>query len=210
MSRAVLGPFARRLHLRLAEQGFEADRYVFRRWSPAGDAVLVELKPRKALDDETRFHLNLALVLAPVLRWDRTRLGLRDDALPKTENGIWTLRVEPPGDDAFDWEIPTPDHADEIFDALAAQLDPKLPGLLRLLDHDQLRTVTKDRAVLGYATRNVAGWLLAEEAGGATPGLRAALFGDEDPDDPEAEGRIPMARPIWQWAASGEPWGARP
>lgn len=143
-------------------------------------------------------------------RWDRARSGLPDDALPKSEDGIWTARVEPPGDDVFGWEIPTPQHLDEVFDALVALLDPRLPGLLRFLDHDELRAATRDRAALGYATRNVAGWLLAEEAGGATPGLRAALFGEEDPDDPDAEGTVPMAHPIWQWAASGEGWGAHP
>jgi hypothetical protein len=52
--------------------------------------------------------------------------------------------------------------------------------------------------------------MVAEEAGGATPVLRTALFGDENPDDPEAEGTVPMAHEIWRWAVSGEPWGARP
>jgi hypothetical protein len=183
--------------------------YVFRRWSEVGDAAVMDLQPaRYSPPDETHFFVNTALFLAPVWRWRNTRQGLRHGIRPGTVDGITHNRILPPGD-SDDWIVRATD-ASEVLEILLTQMGPWSSLVPQPLDHEQLETLTQDRKTFGHGASNVAAWLLAEEAGGATDELRRALFGDRDPSQSATGGTVPMAHPIWAWARSGEPWSNPP
>ncbi|WIM96409.1 DUF4304 domain-containing protein [Actinoplanes oblitus] len=197
MAKAVLTACARILGAHLAEFGFEPDRYVFRRYNAAGDAILVDLQPHTSFSGETRFYVNVAFLLAPVWEWDRQRYHYPPAKRPDTSHGSWFDRVNPSDaeDDFGQWVIEDGSETEAVAGRVFARLRERLADMLPWLDRDHLRRVAGDRDVLGYAAEQVKAWLLAE--GGTSEELREILFGSSSPDAAEVRD---VDRAIWEYA----------
>ncbi|MFY1703062.1 hypothetical protein ACN28G_15170 [Micromonospora sp. WMMA1923] len=84
--------FVEDLAAQLAGYGFEQGEggLVFRRFSPDGDALIVEVQiSEHSSRHEKVFYLNVALVLAPKWEWDRQRTRRSASVLPQHFNGLW-------------------------------------------------------------------------------------------------------------------------
>ena len=88
-------PSAQRQRQRPAEFGLERDGHVFRRYSSAGDVVLVDLQSHRAFVGETRFYDDIGFLLAPYRQWQ-----VHDRDLPASRKpDTYFNRVLPPASD---------------------------------------------------------------------------------------------------------------
>ncbi|MFC4150099.1 DUF4304 domain-containing protein [Micromonospora mangrovi] len=178
--------------------GFEPDEggRVFRRFSPEGDALIVEVQiSDHSSPSETVFYLNLALVLAPKWDWDRQRTGRPASELPRHYNGLWRRRLGSAGLSGDDqWRISDESTAAEVSDRVRRHLDEIVPTLLPLLD----RTVVRDGTpqILGPGAWLLRAWLLAEH--GPTEELRHLLFVERPAHTHDS---VPT-RTVWNYANS--------
>ncbi|WP_127503384.1 DUF4304 domain-containing protein [Actinoplanes solisilvae] len=205
MTKAVLTACARLLAERLAEFGLERDGHVFRRYSPAGDVVIVDLQSHKAFFGETRFYVNIGFLLAPYWQWQVHDRDLPATRRPNTSHTTYFGRVRPPddGDGTDQWVVDAGAQPGPVVDRIAAGLRERLPVLLRWFDRDYLwRAAIGDFEELGYATEPAKMWLLAER--GTSAELHRILF-ESGPDDEPLE----IDRYIWEYARrrDGQPGG---
>jgi hypothetical protein len=188
MARGVVIKCARVLGRQLAELGFEPDRFVFRRYNHAGDAVIVDLQSYAAFFGETRFFVNLAFVLAPEWEWARRRLGYPATKRPETMHGGWWARINPvdwteetaaSGEYSDTWVIAedSPAAIEATAARVFARLQESLPDLLRWLDREHL----EEAAAHDYATWRFQAWALAEV--GTVDELELFLADDDSPDE---------------------------
>ncbi len=185
---AVLSQCARLLGERLAEDGFTKDRYVFRRYNTAGDALIIDFHPLPALSEgETRFAVHVGFLLAPYWEWEKHKYGYPPDKRPDMSHVNWVLPVNP-----VDWSEDAPSRHDEwvITDdaaAVAGRIHERLPSLDLWLDRELVwRSAMGASTELGVMSEPMKLWLLAER--GQSDELRELL------DDEEVD------REIWEWA----------
>ncbi|MGC4792130.1 DUF4304 domain-containing protein [Micromonospora sp. DT178] len=168
--------FVRAVGDQLAGYGFERGEggRVFRRFSPEGDALIIELQiSDHSSRSEKVFYINVALVLAPKWEWDRQRTGRPDSELPRHYNGMWRRRLGFSGLSGDDqWRIADESTAAEVSDQVSRHLDEIVPNLLPLLDRIVLLDETPD--ILGPGAWLLRAWLLAEQ--GPTEELKHLLF----------------------------------
>lgn len=194
---SVFNRFVKSLGDFLAEYEFERDGRVFRRYSPVGDAVVIDLQTSAHSDTSSRiFYVNVALILAPAWAWTKQERGLPASALPKTVDGYSRQRIYLAGDSFQRWEIRDEETATVTLERLKDRLREEMPNLLRLLDREQLRTLAQEESSLGWT---VLPWLLAEE--GRTEDLKRILF-DERPSSTHTS---VLTRGAWHLATVREP-----
>ncbi|GGL94003.1 DUF4304 domain-containing protein [Micromonospora yangpuensis] len=191
--------FVEDLAAQLAGYGFEQGEggLVFRRFSPDGDALIVEVQiSEHSSRHEKVFYLNVALVLAPKWGWDRQRNGRSESALPWHENGIWRrrlgfTRLSPAGGQ---WRIADDDTAYEASTLVRQRLDETMPRILPLLN----RAVVLDQTVevLGPGDWLLRAWLLAEW--GPIEELRHLLFVER----PQSTYHSIPTKAVWGYANS--------
>lgn len=161
-TRSLFGRFVSDVAQQLAGYGFDRDaknRRVFRRNSPAGDVVIVELQPSDhSSAEETVFYINLGLVLGPKWESDRQRIKRAPGRLPDTSNASWFRRVNHDGEDQ--WSISDEQAFGETSERARTRLDEVLPDLVRMLDRDWV--FAEAPALFRGGAWRVRAWLLAD------------------------------------------------
>ncbi|MCW3818608.1 DUF4304 domain-containing protein [Micromonospora sp. DR5-3] len=194
----MFNAFVTALGDQLAGYGFKRGKgRVFRRYSPEGDALIIELQTS---DHSTKwekiFYINMALVLAPKWERDRQQYGLPASELPRHFHGTWRQRIGfsrlSPADDQ--WRIADEVTAAQVSEQVRRRLDETLPELLPLLDRDQL--IERAPQILGAAAWRVRAWLLAER--GPSKELEDLLFAEQ----PAHNHNSVPTKAIWTYANS--------
>jgi len=178
----ALSATARAFAKLLAGHGFARDRYVFRRYNEAGDALLVDFHPLPSADGATRFAVHVGFLLAPYWEWEKHSLGYPPEKRPDMSHVNWVQQVTP-----VDWSEDAPSRYDEwvVTDeaeapAVAERIHQRLPDLLLWLDRDLLwRAAMGGSTELGAISEQLKIWLLVER--GQSEELRHLL--DEDDGD---------------------------
>ncbi len=180
----AVAALARALGRLLAADGFEPDRYVFRRHNAAGDALIVDLQPLPPVTTgETRFAVHVGFLLAPYWEWEKRSLGLPPEKRPDMSHVNWTQSVTPADWSEDEWVIT--DEAEAP--AVARRVYERLPDLALWLDRDLLwRAAAGGSTELGTVSESMRLWLLVER--GQSDELREML------DDDETD------RAIWEYA----------
>ena len=165
--------FLRQLERFLAEHGYErSGGRVFRKYSPAGDALVLDVQTASGSDRTARlFFLNTALVLGPEYAMYRRRTGRPDSELPRSEHGLWRDRVRVDHEDRF--AITDDESADAVWQSGRPALEEQLAFMEELLDRDRLREAAERDEPLGVSKPFVRAWLLA--ADGDAEGLDKLL-----------------------------------
>jgi hypothetical protein len=156
--------FVRELERFLADHGYErAGGRVFRKYSPVGDALVLDVQVSRSSDRTARvFFLNTALVLGPAWAMYRRRTGRPDSELPGTVNGLWRDRVLVDHEDQF--TITDDASADAVWAAVRPAIEEKLALMDELLDRDRLRERVENGDLRGMSSMSfVRAWLLAAE-----------------------------------------------
>jgi hypothetical protein len=167
--------FVRELQRFLADHGYErAAGRVFRKYSPAGDALVLDVQMSRSSDRTARvFFLNTALVLGPKYAMYRRRTGRPDTELPSSVNGLLRGRVRV--DHEAHFTITDDASANAAWQSVRPALQEHLALTDELLDRDRLR----ERAENGelrrvWASKSfILAWLLAAE--GDAKGLNELL-----------------------------------
>ena len=194
---SVFNRFVKSLADFLAEYQFERNRRVFRRFSPEGDAVVLDLQTSTHSDRSSRiFYVNVAFSLAPDWAWTKQLRGRSDDALPQVVDGVLWRRIYLPGDPLHRWEIRDEATAALTLERLKGRLREEMPNLVRLLDRVQLRALAERKELTGEGAWSILAWLLAEE--GRTDEVRRIVFDER----PKSTHTSDLARGIWQLATS--------
>ena len=166
--------FVRELERFLADHGYErAPGRVFRKYSPVGDALVVDVQMSDASDwKTTAFYLNTALVFGPEYLMYRRRTGKPERRLPRCSNGLWRDRVHVDHEERF--TITGDASADAIWQLVRPALQQKLALMDELLDRDRLREHAESGDLRGmYSVSAIRAWLLAAE--GDAEGLNKLL-----------------------------------
>jgi hypothetical protein len=165
--------FVRELERFLADHGYEhAGGRVFRKYSPAGDALVLDVQMSRSSDRTAPvFFLNTALVFGPAWAMYRRRTGRPDSELPGTVNGLWRDRVRV--DLEADFRITDDASADAVWAAVRPALEEKLVLMDELLDRDRLRERAENGELHRISKPFVRAWLLA--AAGDAEGLDELL-----------------------------------
>jgi hypothetical protein len=175
---ALLDQFAAGLGEFLAERGFEADEWTFRRYGAHGDALIVEFQQAELWTDrEACFYVNLFFSLRPKWESDRVRFELDEDEPPRGSLGTMLGRLDP-GDPDETWRIADPATMAEVGDRLREQLDEVLPAYTGLLDRTEL--VARTGEIWRGGSWRIEAWLLAER--GPSAELERLLSARETPD----------------------------
>ena len=156
--------FVRELERFLAEHGYErSGGRVFRKYSPAGDALVLDVQTGRGSDRTVRmFFLNTALVLGPAYAMDLRRTGKPDTQLPRTVNGLWRDRVRVDHEDEF--TITDDASADAVWESVRPALEEELALMDELLDRDRLRRGAETGDLRGmFSMSFVRAWVLAGE-----------------------------------------------
>jgi hypothetical protein len=194
---SVFNRFVKSLADFLAEYQFERNGRVFRRFSPEGDAVVLDLQTSAHSDRSSRiFYVNVAFSLAPDWAWTKQLRGRSDDALPQVVDGVLWRRIYLPGDPLHRWEIRDEATAALTLERLKGRLREEMPNLVRLLDRVQLRALAESKELTGHGAWSILAWLLAEE--GRTDEVRRIVFDER----PKSTHTSDLARGIWQLATS--------
>ncbi|MGC5053599.1 DUF4304 domain-containing protein [Micromonospora sp. DT48] len=195
-AQSSLNSFVEDLATQLAGHGFERgeDGRVFRRSSPRGDVLIVEVQ----LSDhssrrEKAFYINIGLVLAPEWEWNRQRTGRPASELPRHYDGGWRRRLRSSGLSGDDqWRIADEESAAQVSARVRQQLGDLMPQLLSLLDRDVVLNQTPD--ILGPGTWLTRAWILAGE--GCIDELERLLFVDRPARTHDS---VPV-RMVWSYA----------
>jgi hypothetical protein len=157
----------------LASHGYEsAGEPVFRKYSPAGDALIVEVQTSDASDRAARlFYLNTALVLGPEWAMHQRRTGRPASELPRHYHGLGRDRIRVDSEDRF--RITDDASADAVWTAVRPVLEEQLIAMEELLDRDRLRERAESGGMRHASGPFVRAWLLA--AAGDRDGLDALL-----------------------------------
>ncbi|MEU1239527.1 DUF4304 domain-containing protein [Micromonospora parva] len=195
----LFNDFVRGVAEQLAGYGFEQGKgRVFRRYSAAGDALVVELQMSDhSSATEKIFYINVGLVLAPAWEAARQRYRLPESEQPRPLYAIWEHRVgftTLSGGDQ--WRIADEVTAAEVSAQVRRRLDETLRELLPLLDRETLIAVADRREFLGAGGWRVRAWLLAEQ--GPSPELEHLLFSER----PAHTHKSAMVQNIWTYANS--------
>jgi hypothetical protein len=159
---AMLSACARAFGRLVAGDGFERDRYVFRRHNEAGDALIIDFEPLGA----DRFAVRVGFLLAPYWEWEKHSYGYPPEKRPDMSHVNWVQQVD------AEWVI-TDDPA-----AVASQVYERLPDLSLWLDRDLLwRAAAGTPTELGAISDQLKLWLLVER--GQSEELRQLLDDDE-------------------------------
>jgi Domain of unknown function (DUF4304) len=194
---SIFNRFVKSLGGFLEEYEFERDGRVFRRYSPVGDAVVIDLQTSAHSDKSGRlFYVNTALVLAPAWAWTRQDRGLPANTSPKTVDGILRQRIYLPGDTFHRWEVRDEETAAMTLERLKGRLREEMPNLARLLDRAQLRVLAERKDLRGHGAWSILAWLLAEE--GRTGEVKKLVFDER----PKSTHTSDLARGIWELATS--------
>lgn len=171
----ALSATARAFGRLLADDGFDRDRYVFRRTNTAGDTLMVDFHPLPAPDGETRFAVHVGFLLAPFWAWQKHTYGYPPSQRPDLSHVNW-LQPVTPDDGAGLWTVTSEADAAPV----AARIRERLPDLLLWLDRDLLwRAAMGSSTELGSISVPLKVWLLVER--GQSEELRELL--DEDDGD---------------------------
>ncbi len=188
--------FVRAVGDQLAGYGFERGEggRVFRRFSPEGDALIIEVQiSDHSSRSEKVFYIDVALVLAPKWEWERQRTGRPNSELPRHYNGMWWRRLGFSGLSGDDqWRIADESTAAEVSDQVRRHLDEIVPNLLPLLDRIVLLDENPD--ILGPRAWLLRAWLLAEQ--GPTEELKHLLFVERPAHTHDS---VPT-RTVWNYA----------
>jgi hypothetical protein len=179
--------FVRELERFLADHGYQrAGGRVFRKYSPAGDALVLDVQTSRSSDRTVRvFFLNTALVFGPEYAMYRRRTGKPDSVLPGSEDGLWHDRVRVDHEDQF--TITDDASADAVWAAARPALEEKLALMDELLDRDRLRERAENGDVRGMSSTSfVRAWLLAAE--GDAEGLNELLTTEFSADRRTSDG----------------------
>ncbi|MFF0471286.1 DUF4304 domain-containing protein [Micromonospora zamorensis] len=195
----MFNDFVKGLAEQLAGYGFEQGKgRVFRRYSPAADALVIELQMSDhSSPTEKIFYINVGLVLAP--SWEAARHCYRLPASeqPRPLYAIWKDRIgftTLSGGDQ--WRIADEATAAEVSAQVRRRLDETLAELLPLLDREAFLAVADSREFLGAGGWRVRAWLLAEQ--GPSPELEHLLFTER----PAHTHKSAMIQNIWTYANS--------
>ncbi|MGC4805067.1 DUF4304 domain-containing protein [Micromonospora sp. DT233] len=189
--------FVRGLREQLAGYGFAQGKgRVFRRYSPAGDALVVEIQlSEHTTRAETLFYLNVGLVLAPAWEHARQRYRLPAAEEPRSVYALWRHRIgftTLSGGDQ--WRITDEATAAEVSAQARRRLDETMVDLLLLLDRETLLARADRGEILGAGGWRVRAWLLAEQ--GPSPELEHLLFTER----PAHTHNSAMIQNIWTYA----------
>lgn len=178
--------FVRELERFLADHGFErAGGRVFRKYSPAGDALVLDVQMSRSTDRDAKvFFLNTALVLGPAWEMKRRRTGRPDSDLPATVNGLWRDRVRVDLEPGF--RIADDASADAVWAAVRPALEEKLALMEELHDRDRLRERAENGELSRVDDSFVRAWLLA--AAGDAEGLDELLNNEFSAERRESDG----------------------
>jgi len=178
---------------------------VFRKVSPDGDVLIIELQTSDASTKSERlFFINVALTLAPCWEFDRQRYGLAESALPTSMYGMWRHRIGFTGFSGSDrWRITDDASSAAVWAEVRRRLEETLPELLQLLDRNRLRELAERKEFIGYASWLVLAWLLAEE--GPSAELEDLLFAQR----PKHTRNSPMTKGIIDYANRKASAGSR-
>ena len=161
--------FVRELERFLDGHGYvRAGGRVFRKYSPAGDALVVDVQTARGA---RTFFLNTALVLGPEYEMYRRRTGRPETELPGTEHGLWRDRVRV--DHEAEFTVTDDATADAVWAAVRPALEEQLALMDELLDRDRLRERAENGELRRVSKPFVRAWLLA--AAGDAAGLDALL-----------------------------------
>jgi Domain of unknown function (DUF4304) len=191
---SVVNRFVRHLGDFLAEFDFERRGRAFRRFSPQGDTVVIDLQTSSVSDKQSRlFYVNIGFVLHSHWMW-LTRGEAQEGQLPRSSHGTWWQRIGFTNFADARWEVRDEEAAAATLERLKSRLRETVPDVVRMLDRDELRRLVDQEVYLGgsmWATRN---WLLAEE--GRAEELRKILF----PNSPEPSPTSEVHSWMWQMA----------
>jgi hypothetical protein len=165
--------FVRELQRLLADHGYErAGGRAFRKYSPAGDALVLDVQTSSASDRTVRvFFLNTALVLGPAYTMYLRRTGKTDTQLPRSMNGLCRARVVVDHEQMF--TITDDASADAVWQSVRPALQGHLTLMDELLDRDRLRDRAEKGELRWTSGEFVRAWLLAAE--GDAEGLNELL-----------------------------------
>ena len=155
--------FAKDIAEQLAGYGFERDRggRIFRRSSPHGDVLVVELQSSDhSTKQEKRFYINVALVLGPKWESDNRRRDVPGDRLPDSSHGSLLRRIRPIGSGEDQWSITDERSCAEASEQARRSVDATMPDMLRLLDRDHL--FAEAPQIFKARAWRVRAWLLAD------------------------------------------------
>lgn len=127
--------FVKGFAAQLAGYGFERGKVnVFRRRSPEGDFLVVELQGSSCSTPKAKiFYIEIGLVLAPKWERDRQKFGRPPTELPRHFHGTWRRRIGADHHSGGDqWQITDEASALQVSDHVRQRLDETLPQLLRL------------------------------------------------------------------------------
>ncbi|MFF5182139.1 DUF4304 domain-containing protein [Micromonospora sp. NPDC000316] len=195
----LLNDFVKGMAEQLAGYGFEQGKgRVFRRYSPAGDALVIELQlSDHSSATEKVFYINVGLALAPAWEDARQRHRLPVSAQPRPLYATWQHRIgftTLSGGDQ--WRIVDEATAAEVSAQVRRRLDETVAELLPLLDREKFLAVADRREFLGAGGWRVRAWLLAEQ--GQSPELEHLLFTER----PAHTHKSAMVQNIWTYAKS--------
>jgi hypothetical protein len=173
---SLLDEFAVRRGGRLAQQGFEADEWTFRRYSEHRDALILEFQKSSLwTDKEAYFFLNVHLSLNPMWEHDRAVGEQPADEPPQATTGMMLTRIEPASPYEDSWRIVDEATLADVLEKVLQQAGEVLPYYLGLLDRSVLDERLDD--LFGGGAWRIRGWLLAERGPSAV--LEALLSGRE-------------------------------
>ena len=178
--------FVRELERFLAEHGYErSGGRVFRKYSPAGDALVLDVQTASGSDRTARmFFLNTALVLGPAYAMYLRRTGKPDTQLPRTVNGLWRDRVRVDHEDEF--TITDDASADAVWQRVRPALEAQLALMDELLDRDRLRELAENDELRRTSPEFVLAWLAA--ADGDAAGLDKILSSEFSAERRDSDG----------------------
>jgi hypothetical protein len=160
-TRSLFQDFVKGLAEQLAGYGFERGTggRVFRRSSPDGDVVIVELQSSQSSTRAAKvFFINVAFVLAAAWESNRRRSGRPASELPRTVHGIRFHRIVP--DRAAEtWQIEDRATLTTVSREVRRRVDETLPEYLTMLDRDTLFVDASE--IFSAGGPRVRAWLLA-------------------------------------------------
>jgi hypothetical protein len=193
----LFNDFVKGMREQLAGYGFAQGKgRVFRRYSPAGDALVIEIQMSEhSTRAEKLFYLNVGLALAPAWENSRQRYRLPPAEEPRPLHALWKHRIGFTALSGGDqWRIVDETTAAEVSAQVRRRLDEVMVELLPLLDRDTLLARADRGEILGAGGWRVRAWLLAEQ--GPSPELEHLLFVEQ----PAHTHKSAMVQNIWAYA----------
>lgn len=164
MTKLTVGKqFTQALGALLLERGFvrAGRRSVFHRWSPVGDAVLVDIQGVSGVGPgEVGFYLNIGPVLGPMWQASKRLRNLDADDLPAGTDLFRLDRLRVPGSDREQTWLLTEQNLPKMTDLLERAVGEQLPVYLRLLDRDA--TLQNAEDLFKARSWRYRAWILAD------------------------------------------------